>query len=157
MKVALKAAQKARAKGGLATFACPNIRGDLRITPAFCASCYRAGKTATDEAKIRLLHCNGCEVGAANAAEIAVPPPARRDRSVSYGRGGTNSRTTLPEILTKTLEFIRVRGSVTAVDAAKHFGRHRDTMTERLSALEGMGLLKRAQGPQRTLIWSAVE
>src|SRR3990167_11495101 len=96
---ALKAAEKARAKGGLALFLCPSRPGELRLTPATCASSHKAAKTAIEEAKVRLWYCRDCEVGAANLAALGDKAAKKRDRSASYRRRGNDARTALPELL----------------------------------------------------------
>ena len=152
---AMKAAQKAREKGGLAMFLCPSRPGELRLMPAACADSYRLSQNAQDVAKVRLWHCMDCEIGAANAAVMGVAPAGKRVRTASYQRGGEAGHKVLPAGQVKMLEFVRVKGRCTAPDAAKHFGRHRDTMAGRLIALERLGLVRRITGASKTLIWEA--
>lgn len=153
---ALKAAEKARAKGGLALFLCPSRPGELRLTPATCASSHKASKTALEEAKVRLWYCRDCEVGAANMAALGGTVTKKKARTASRIRGGENAHKALPETLVATLGFVRARGRCTAPDAAKHFGRHRDTIADRLQALERLGLVRRFMGSRKALMWEAV-
>jgi len=143
---ALQSAETARAKGGLAMFLCPHRAGDLLLTPATCAGSHKMAQVAQEDAKVRLWECRTCEVGAANLAALGAPVPRKRDRSHSMG---------MPETLVATLEFVRDRGRCTSLDAAKHFGRHRDTIAERFHTLEGLGLVRRLAGASRTLVWEA--
>ena len=148
---ALKAAQKAREKGGLALFLCPSRPGELRLTPATCARSHADAQTAQDESKVRLWHCQNCEVGAANAAALGVMRQNKRVRAPANKGSGK----ALPDSLARTLEFVRIRGRCTSPDAAKHFGLHRDTIASRLLVLERMGLVRRIAGASKTLIWTA--
>lgn len=153
---ALKSAEKARAKGGLATFRCPHRPGELRLTPATCAGNHKLSQAAQDADKVRLWDCRACEVGAANLAAISSLPPAKRDRTASYKRGGDGSNKRLASTLVVALEFLRARGRATAPDAAKHFGMHRETMADRFASLERRGLVRRLKGASKTLVWEAV-
>ncbi len=153
---ALKAAEKARAKGGLAMFLCPSRPGDLRLTPAACAGCHKMAQTAQDADKVRLWECRTCEVGAANLAAVSSLPAAKRDRTASYKRGGDSANKRLASTLVVALEFLRARGRATAPDAAKHFGMHRETMADRFASLERWGLVRRFKGASKRLIWEAV-
>ena len=152
----LKAAEKARAKGGLALFPCPNRPGELRLTPATCAGCHKMAQTAQEADRVRLWECRTCEVGAANLAAISSLPPAKRDRTPSYKRGGDGAKKALASTLVVALEFLRARGRATAPDAAKHFGMHRETMADRFASLERRGLVRRFKGSSKSLIWEAV-
>lgn len=140
---------------GLTVFLCPRRAGNLVLTPATCASSHKMAQGAVDDAKVRLWECLDCEVGAKNLAELGGPAPKKRDRTPSYSRGGENAQVVLPALLVATLGFVRTRGRCTAPDAAKHFGRHRDTIAERFAALERLGLVRRVIGPTKTLVWEA--
>ena len=153
---ALKAAEKARAKGGLALFPCPKRVGELKLTPTTCAKNHKDSKVATEDDLVRLWECRGCEVGAANLAAIRILPAGRRDRSLSYMRGGSSSQQGLPKSQQAALEFLRVRGRATAPDAAKHFGLHRDTMADRFLSLERAGMVRRVASATKTLVWEVV-
>ena len=152
----LKAAEKARAKGGLAMFLCPYRPGGLRITPATCAQQHKAAQHAVDEALIRLWDCRDCPVGAGNLAAAPTAPLQRRERLASYRRGGEASKPSTAMRDDALLTWLRERGRATSRDAALHFGRSRDTMADRLAALERAGKIKRFQGQSRTLIWEAL-
>jgi hypothetical protein len=154
---ALKSSEKARAKGGLATFLCPNRPGELRLTPATCAGCHKMAQAAQDADRVRLWECVACEVGAANLAAISSLPAVKRDRAPSYKRGGDSPKNKgLASTLVVALEFLRARGRATAPDAAKHFGLHRELMADRFASLERRGLVRRFKGGSKALIWEAV-
>lgn len=128
---ALKAAEKARAKGGLALFLCPSRPGDLRLTPTTCATCHKMAQGAEEEAKVRLWYCIDCPVGAQNLAALGRNPskPAKHAE--------------LPEQMKNLLRFIRSRGIATTNEAAAHFARHRGPVHNQLAALEVKGLVRR--------------
>ena len=153
---ALKSSEKARAKGGLALFLCPFRPGELRITPATCASSHKAAQHAAEEAKVRLWDCRDCAVGAANLAAVVQSPPQRRDRSKSYRRGGESSKPSTALRDDALLTWLRERGRATSRDAALHFGRSRDTMADRFGALEKAGKITRFKGQSLALIWEAL-
>jgi len=156
---AIKSAEKASAKGGLAMFLCPHRPGELRLTPSTCAGCHKMAQTAQEADKVRLWECRTCEVGAANLAAIGSLPPVKRDRAPSYKRGGDGAKKKkgLASTLVVALEFLRARGRATAPDAAKHFGVHRETMADRFASLERRGLVRRSKGSSKALIWEAIE
>jgi len=72
-------------------FTCPNHIGELRITPATCASMWLRARREAKESWHRLAPCVGCQIGAANAGASA---PARPSPTVSgpscvrCGQGG---------------------------------------------------------------------
>lgn len=131
---AMKSAEKARAKGGLALFQCPTRPGELRLTPSACASSHKMAQHADEEAKVRLWYCIDCKVGAQNLAALGT---VKAHKAVK--------KEALPEQMRNLLRFVRARGMATASEAAAHFARHRGAVHNQMSALEGKGLLRRVE------------
>lgn len=130
---ALKAAQKAREKGGLALFLCPSRPGELRLTPSACAGSHKMAQGTADEAKVRLWYCIDCPTGARNLAELGTAKP---------GSAKAGKVKELPEQMRNLLKFIRTRGQATTAEAASHFARHRGPVHIQLSSMEGKGAFK---------------
>lgn len=131
-KAALKAAEKARAKGGLALFRCPTRPGELRLTPTTCASSHKMAQGAEDEAKVRLWECIDCPVGVQNLAALGRVKAFKQAKHAE-----------LPDQMKNLLRFIRSRGIATTNEAAAHFARHRSPVHIQLAALEVKGLVRR--------------
>ena len=126
------------------------------LTVHTCAQQHKAAQHAADEALIRLWECRDCPVGASNLAATPTAPPQRRERAASYRRGGESSKPSTALRDDALLAWLRERGRATSRDAALHFVRSRDTMADRLGALERAGKIKRFQGQSMALIWEAL-
>ena len=140
---AQKAAEKARAKGGLALFKCPSRHGELRLTPSTCAASHKMSKDAQEVDKVRLWECIACPVGAENLAALGAHKPAKAGRKPAD----------LTDQMKNLLKFVKTRGRVTVNMAAAHFERHRGPVHLHMMALENKGMVRRAPSGMGPVEW----